>query len=74
MRSEEKKKQEYESAKFIPMSDIENNEVNAGGLGIPFAVFVAVGGVTVYAGAFIAQVAFYYNVAVGQTKVVSVNG
>lgn len=67
-------KEKYESPKLVPMQDVELMNVNGGGLGIPVIVFIAAAGVTVYAGAFIAQVAFYYNVAVGQTKVVSING
>lgn len=67
-----RKTDKYESPKLVPMQDAELMNTNGGG--VPVAVFIVAGGVTVYAGVFIAQVAFYYNVAVGQTKVVSIDG
>ena len=52
-----KKNDSYESPQLIPMQDVEL--MDTGGGGIPVVAFIVAAGVTVYAGAFIAQVAYF---------------
>lgn len=66
------KDKKYETPQLIPMQDTEVMDINGGG--VPAFVFILAVGLSVYAGVFLAQYAFYYNRAIGQTKVKGVNG
>ena len=59
----------YQKPQFMPMTDLELQSVNGGG--IPVVVFILVAAVTVVEAAFLVGLAFGWDVAVGTSLVVS---
>lgn len=60
----------YETPQFMPMSDLEMENIN-GGAGVPVVVFILVAAVTVVGAAFLVAAGAAWSVAVGTSAVVS---